>query len=1341
VLDEAKQSFKDSSDDIYCLPIDAITTKKSEESERRKSFVKLSPSHRHKQTLLPQLDIIDQRNLNDSDIKSANIEQLQNNFLKSYDKTKREAANQLRLQAESEKKKSSGLVSRFTFRKKNHHHTEERKNKVQRIQSQRQPFNSKTPVNTHKETVRRIKSEKLDPSTAKKIRDSKYLNSPTASSSSLLPVVQSATESANSKSPLSLQKQNQFLKDTQTGAVYSEINKPTQTVKKSGFREDPSWSTIKRKSSINMTSQQPPLPLRNYKLQGTDTDSMSSNTSNQQQEFSLIKIVQPGGNVSTVKYNNSIQVKGIVSAVLDRIYPNGVKYKSSYGLRLRHIKTSLVYWLHENLTMLEVKDNYENLHPANECKYELRIRYLPKNIYDLSQEDPQTFTSYHCQTYSDYLSTIAEKIDHETVIKLGCLEMRRYFKHMPGNVFDKKSNFELLEREFGLRKFIPVATVESFKNRDLRKIISKEFKAIESYDGIRCIGEFLESLKKLIRYDQEVFRCSLGSGWSVQIDLVVGPEHGISYWTDRAASPTVLANFDQVITLKVDTFLEQNSQTKSGVLNIYIDGANEPLTITTPEWYVTDNIADLIDGYCRLTRCTDKSFIQRVGQLPRRELPPTPPNESVTNFQQSIPVEPSLKVQNSAKLSSIRNSKQFYSGTSAFSDTEDYAEITEDNLKINRCEYEINRELINILETLGDGQFGKVHKAVYSTPAEGDTTVAIKTCKIQPGQESMGLAERLLEEAHTMRQFDHPHIVRLIGVCSSQPVWIVMEYCMFGEMRKFLQSKKHELDMVQLIKYVYQLSQALFYLEQKNFVHRDVAARNILVFSSTCIKLGDFGLSRYMEDQNYYTASKGKLPIKWMAPESINFRRFTTATDVWMFAVCTWEILMMGIKPFQNVKNNDVIGKIESGERLAMPSTCPPPLYQLMLACWDYDSKKRPRFEEITNSLGSILGNVEAQQEEVRRLEQGGIIAKLNQPTIKFDEAPPKPRRPRVNQGASSIGQPPPGPPPSVLPRLNSSVSSSLSTLYPASTKNSQPSSASPSKIPQIPPKVSPKIMSPEDMLNHEAEEKLRQMKIEEDILQSTLQRQKDQQQANDEWLKQNEKNMTKDALVSNMTSSCNSIPPPNNVGSQNSLIDNVSSEASSSGSSVPASSSNPPAKPPRNPNTKANTIQSLPKMEFQEVKPTPTMQIDRNNDEIYKTTMQVVKSVLEANHNILKAKSGQILEYVKEIGGSLKNLSTSVTSILQHLNKDFHKEIDSAQKTCNKDLSQIITQMRLVNKFINTSQSLDYKKCLMAANQVLAMDVKNLLDVCDQARTQSETSPTASTSFELPPPPPDYLS
>lgn len=107
------------------------------------------------------------------------------------------------------------------------------------------------------------------------------------------------------------------------------------------------------------------------------------------------------------------------------------------------------------------------------------------------------------------------------------------------------------------------------------------------------------------------------------------------------------------------------------------------------------------------------------------------------------------------------------------------------------------------------------------------------------------------------------------------------------------------------------------YLDAQSFVHRDIAARNLLLTNKETVKLGDFGLSRKMdESDSYYVASKGKLPIKWMAPESINFRKFTAASDVWMFGVCSWEILSCGIKPFSKVKNNDVIGKIEEGARL-----------------------------------------------------------------------------------------------------------------------------------------------------------------------------------------------------------------------------------------------------------------------------------------------------------------------------------------------------------------------------------------------------------------------------------------
>ena len=145
------------------------------------------------------------------------------------------------------------------------------------------------------------------------------------------------------------------------------------------------------------------------------------------------------------------------------------------------------------------------------------------------------------------------------------------------------------------------------------------------------------------------------------------------------------------------------------------------------------------------------------------------------------------------------------------------------------------------------------------------------------------MAEKFLEEAYIMQQFDHQHIIKLIGICSQSPIWIVMELARHGELRAYLQSNRNRLDLATLVLYSHQLSTALSYLESKNFVHRDIAARNVLVSSHDCVKLADFGLSRWIDTDTYYKASKGKLPIKWMAPESINFRRFTTASDVWMF--------------------------------------------------------------------------------------------------------------------------------------------------------------------------------------------------------------------------------------------------------------------------------------------------------------------------------------------------------------------------------------------------------------------------------------------------------------------------
>jgi focal adhesion kinase 1 len=244
-----------------------------------------------------------------------------------------------------------------------------------------------------------------------------------------------------------------------------------------------------------------------------------------------------------------------------------------------------------------------------------------------------------------------------------------------------------------------------------------------------------------------------------------------------------------------------------------------------------------------------------------------------------------------------------------------------------------------------------------------------------------------------MQKFDHQHIIKLIGVCSQSPVWIVMELAKLGELRAYLQKNKDNLDLATLLLYAFQLSTALSYLESKKFVHRDIAARNVLVSSHNCVKLADFGLSRSMsDDQSYYKASKGKLPIKWMSPESINFRRFTIASDVWMFGVCMWEILMLGVKPFQGVKNNEVLTKIDNGERLALPANCPPRLYSLMSQCWSYEPSKRPSFKEIKEILNEILLEERSAVQDTLRRENRRAAAMSWGPNDDF-LPPPKPSR------------------------------------------------------------------------------------------------------------------------------------------------------------------------------------------------------------------------------------------------------------------------------------------------------------------------------------------------------------
>uniref|UniRef100_A0A8C6XD73 Focal adhesion kinase 1 n=1 Tax=Naja naja TaxID=35670 RepID=A0A8C6XD73_NAJNA len=946
---------------------------------------------------------------------------------------------------------------------------------------------------------------------------------------------------------------------------------------------------------------------------------------------------------SIIRHGDATDVWGIIQKIVDC---HKVKNVACFGLRLSHLQSEEVHWLHPDMGVSNVREKFELGHAPEEWKYELRIRYLPKGFLNQFTEDKPTLNFLYQQVKNDYMLEIADQVDQEIALKLGCLEIRRSYCEMRGNALDKKSNYEVLEKDVGLRRFFPKSLLDSVKAKNLRKMIQQTFRQFANLNREESILKFFEILSPVYRFDKECFKCALGSSWIISVELAIGPEEGISYLTDKGSNPTHLADFHQVQTIQYST---NEDKDRKGMLQMKIAGAPEPLTVTAPSLTIAENMADLIDGYCRLVTGATQSFIIRPQKEGERALP-------------SIP-----KLANNEKQG-IR------SHTVSVSETDDYAEIIdeEDTYTMpSTRDYEIQRERIELGRCIGEGQFGDVHQGVYVTPENPAMAVAIKTCK---NCTSDSIREKFLQEALTMRQFDHPHIVKLIGVITENPVWIIMELCTQGELRSFLQVRKYSLDLASLILYAYQLSTALAYLESKRFVHRDIAARNVLVSSTDCVKLGDFGLSRYMEDSTYYKASKGKLPIKWMAPESINFRRFTSASDVWMFGVCMWEILMHGIKPFQGVKNNDVIGRIENGERLPMPPNCPPTLYSLMTKCWAYDPSRRPRFTELKAQLNTILEEEKLQQEERIRMESRRQVT-VSWDSGGSDEAPPKPSRPGYPSPRSSEG------------------------FYPSPQHMIQP--------------------------NHYQDSGSLDMRgmgqvLPAHLMEERLIRQQQEMEEDQRWLEKEERFLKPDVRLSR--------------GSIDREDGSLQGPASNQHIYQPVGKPDhaaPPKKPPRpgapshlgslaSLNSPVDSYNEGVKIQPQEISPPPTANLDRSNDRVYENVTGLVKAVIEMSSKIQPAPPEEYVPMVKEVGLALRTLLATVDETILVLPASTHREIEMAQKLLNSDLAELINKMKLAQQYVMTSLQQEYKKQMLTAAHALAVDAKNLLDVIDQARLKS---------------------
>ncbi|XP_037606378.1 ephrin type-A receptor 7 isoform X4 [Sebastes umbrosus] len=318
----------------------------------------------------------------------------------------------------------------------------------------------------------------------------------------------------------------------------------------------------------------------------------------------------------------------------------------------------------------------------------------------------------------------------------------------------------------------------------------------------------------------------------------------------------------------------------------------------------------------------------------------------------------------------------YFQCTKTYIDPETYEDP---NRAVHQFAKELDASCIKIERVIGAGEFGEVCSGRLKLPGKRDTSVAIKTLKV-------GYTEKqrrdFLCEASIMGQFDHPNVVHLEGVVTrGKPVMIVIEYMENGSLDGFLRKHDGQFTVIQLVGMLRGIAAGMRYLSDMGYVHRDLAARNILVNSNLVCKVSDFGLSRVIDDDPeavYTTTGKiqdimnliftpatdlrfteqgGKIPVRWTAPEAIQYRKFTSASDVWSYGIVMWEVMSYGERPYWDMSNQDVIKAIEEGYRLPAPMDCPPGLHQLMLDCWQKDRAERPKFDQIVGILDKMIRN------------------------------------------------------------------------------------------------------------------------------------------------------------------------------------------------------------------------------------------------------------------------------------------------------------------------------------------------------------------------------------------------
>ncbi|KAI3370155.1 hypothetical protein L3Q82_024938 [Scortum barcoo] len=254
------------------------------------------------------------------------------------------------------------------------------------------------------------------------------------------------------------------------------------------------------------------------------------------------------------------------------------------------------------------------------------------------------------------------------------------------------------------------------------------------------------------------------------------------------------------------------------------------------------------------------------------------------------------------------------------------------------------------IKLLGNGVFGSVYKGIWIP--EGDTVklpVAIKTITDRTGRQ---MFHELTDHMMTLGSLNHLNVVRILGICPGASLQLVTQLSSQGSLLEHVKNCKNKLSPQRLLNWCVQIAKGMYYLEENRVVHRNLAARNVLLKNNYTVQISDYGIADllYPDDKKDFY-NEGKAPIKWMALESILFRRYTHQSDVWSYGVTVWEMMSYGVEPYTTMRPQEVPDLLEKGERLSQPQICTIDVYMVMVKCWMIDENVRPTFKELANEF------------------------------------------------------------------------------------------------------------------------------------------------------------------------------------------------------------------------------------------------------------------------------------------------------------------------------------------------------------------------------------------------------